>query len=166
MIRDANFSDVPAIVRLLQEAHLRSHYAKDGTAAIDEAETKRLLVTAIQRHGHKTGGGCWVQVSDFGAGINGLILGTLVRVYAIYDKLMASDIFWLTNEHADPRAALGLVKGFVAWAKSSPHVIEIKCGTTSIISDDPAKAGRILEHMGMKPYGNIYRMGFEKELTP
>lgn len=162
MIRNANFADIPAILRLLQEGHLRSHYAGTG-ANIDEAEAKRLLVASIQRHGHTHGGGCWVQVSEGQNGIDGLILGTLVRVYAILDKLMASDIFWLVNENADPRAAIGLMRGMVAWAKSSPHVIEIKCGTTSIISEDPARAGRILEHMGMKPYGNIYRLEVERE---
>jgi len=164
LVRDANFADIPAICRLLEEAHTRSHYAKDGSANIDVAEAKRLLVASIQRHGNIHGGGCYVQVADSGAGICGLVLGTLVRVYAIYDKLMASDIFWLVNDHAHPRDAMVLMKGMIAWAKSSPHVIEIKCGTTAIINDDPAKAGRILEHLGMKPYGHIFRMPVHSEV--
>lgn len=158
MLRDANFADIPAIIRLLHEAHSRSHYAKDKTANIDETEAKRLLVTSIQRHGHTHGGGCWCQVFDDAGNIDGLIVGTLVRTYAILDRLSATDIFWVTSEHANSRAAVGLMKGFIGWAKANPLVVEIKCATTAVINDDPAKAGRILEHIGMKSYGNIYRM--------
>ncbi|WP_395451205.1 hypothetical protein ACHMW7_16265 [Aminobacter sp. UC22_36] len=70
---------------------------------------------------------------------------------------MASDLFWLTNEHADPRDAVSLMRGMVEWAKPNPQVVEIRCGTTAIMND-PEGAGKLLQHMGFKPYGNIYRM--------
>jgi hypothetical protein len=160
MIRNATFSDIPAIVSFLQLTYLRTHYAMSGLAEIDVPETKRLLMNGIQRHGGKHGGACWVQVSDNGAAIDGLMLGTLARVYSIFNRLMVTDLFWVTSEEADARAAIGLMRGMLDWAKTCPLVIEAHCGTTAIINGDPGKAGKILEHLGMKTYGNIYRMEF------
>lgn len=162
MIRTATFSDIPAIMRLLQQGFERSHYAKASHGGgIDQSEAKRLLVQAIQRHGHKNGGATWVQVAETDGIVSGFILGTLARVYAIGTHLMASDLFWITHPMADPRDAANLMRSFMEWAKTCPHVIEIKCGTTAIINEDPAEAGKILERLGMKPYGNLYRMELE-----
>lgn len=163
MIRNATFSDIPAIVRLLQEAYLETHYAKSGLAEIDEAEAKRLLLASIQRHGQKHGGACWVQVADNGAGIVGFILGTLARVYSIGNKLMATDLFWVVNKHAEPRDAVSLMRGMVDWAKDCPACIEAKCGTTAIIADDPEAATRLLGQIGFKQYGLISRLEFARK---
>lgn len=162
MIRDATFSDIPAIVRVLQQGFDRSHYADSPHGGgIDQSEAKRLLFQAIQRHGHKHGGATWVQVAEIGGVVSGLILGTLARVYAIGTHLMASDLFWITHPMSDPRDAANLMRSFIGWARTCPHVIEIKCGTTAIINEDPAEAGKVLERLGMKPYGNLYRMELE-----
>jgi hypothetical protein len=155
-IRNANFVDVPAIVRLLQEAYDRSHYAKEQIGDIDLKEAKRLVVQCIQRHGHKTGGGCWVQVAETDGVITGLLMGTLARVYVIGNKLMATDLFWLTHPMADPRDAANLMRSFMAWARSCPDVVEIKCGTTAVIGS-PEEAGVILQRLGLHEYGRIYR---------
>lgn len=160
MIRDANFTDIPAIAGLLADRYRLTHYAKDGTADIDIAEAKRLLVASLHRHGHKNGGGTWVQVSETNGMITGLILGTLQRVYAIGNKLMATDLFWVVNGNADPMDAIRLMQSMIAWAKSSPHCIEVHCGTTAIINDNPEDAGKILDRLGLKKYGTIHRMGF------
>jgi hypothetical protein len=157
VIRDANFSDIPAIVALLQQGYLRSHYAGSGLVEIDTAEAKRLLVNGIQRHGGKHGGSCWVQVAVSGETVTGVIFGTLVRVYSVGTKLSCTDLFWLTSPEADARDGAALMLGMIAWARSCPHVVEMKCGTTAII-DDPAKAGKLLEGLGMQFYGNLYRM--------
>lgn len=157
MIRDARFTDIPSIVMVLQDSMARSHYASKTAGEIDVAEAKRLLVTAIQRHGHKNGGGCWVQVSETRGVVTGFILGTLARVYAVGTKLMATDLFWLATPMAEPRDAVALMRGMVAWAESCPHVVEVKCGTTNTINDDAGKAGKVLQRLGLAPYGNIYR---------
>lgn len=160
MIRNAAFADIPAIVGLLQDGYRRTHYARSGKADIDVAEAKRLLVQSIQRHGGKNGGACWVQVAETGGIITGLILATLVRVYSIGNRLMATDLFWLASPAVDPVDPAKLMKGMVGWAKASPHVVEVTCATTAIISVEPEKAGRILEHLGMQNYGTLYRMEF------
>jgi hypothetical protein len=156
MIRDAKFADIHAIVSFLKMTYLRTHYAEGGDVQIDEVEAKRLLVQSIQRHGNQNGGGCWVQVSETEGVVTGLLLGTLARVYVIGDKLMASDLFWVTSPMADPRDAGNLMRSFIKWASSCPHVVEIRCGTTSIISD-PEEGGSILKRIGFKDYGRIYR---------
>jgi hypothetical protein len=158
MVRDANFADIPAIVTLLQEAYDRSHYVKDGDFGIDVKETKRLLVQALQRHGGRHGGATWVQVAESNGQVTGLIVGTLARFYSIGTKLMATDLFFVASRNVEPSDPLKLMRGMIEWAKGCPDVIEIKCGTTAVIRDDPREAGRILERLGMKEYGVIYRM--------
>jgi hypothetical protein len=156
MIRAANFADIPGIVMFLQSAYSRSHYATEGVVNIDVRETKRLLVQSIQRHSHKTGGGCWVLVSETDGVLTGLLLGTLARVYVIGDKLMATDLFWATSPMADPRDAGNMMRSFIQWAKSCPDVVEFKCGTTAIIGS-PEEGGSILKRLGFEEYGRIYR---------
>ena len=157
MIRDAKFADIPGIIGLLEYGYAHSHYAKAKLARIDQKEAKRLLVQSIQRHGGKNGGACFVQVAESFGVINGLILGTLARVYAIGDKLTATDLFWLAAPTVNPSEPLRLMKNMVEWAWKSPHVIEVKCGATAIIQD-PEGAGSLLERLGMTKFGNIYRM--------
>lgn len=157
MIRDAKFADIPAIVSLLGMAYLKTHYAASGIAGIDIPEAKRLLVNSIQRHGGKNGGATWVQVAEHGGAITGLMLATLTRVYSIGDRLMATDLFWLSSPEADPRDAERLMRAMIDWARQSPHVVEINCGTTAIMND-PEAAGLMLKRIGLSQYGNMYRM--------
>lgn len=157
MIRNAKFADIPGIVTLFRDGFRRSHYALDGRCNLDEAELKRLMVQAVQRHGARHGGATWVQIAETDGAITGVILGTLARVYSVFDRLMATDLFWLVSDQCNPADAVKLMKGMIDWARSCPDVVEIKCGTTAIIQD-PAAAGKILERLGLKPYGGIYRM--------
>lgn len=156
MIRDAAFSDIPGIVAVLLDGYGRSHYA-GSSVNVDVKEAKRLLVQCIQRHGSHNGGGTFVQVADRGGRVTAVIVGTLARVYVIGDRLMATDLLWLAAEDAEPGDAVALMRNLVAWAKGNPAVSEIRCGATAIIGD-PARAGRILESMGMQPYGQLFRM--------
>jgi hypothetical protein len=129
---------------------------------IDVKEAKRLLLTGIQRHGHKNGGGCWVQVAETDGVITGFILGTLSRVYSVGTTLYATDLFWLSTPSVDPKDSIALMRGMIAWAESCPHVVEIKCGTTETINEDASKAGTILQRLGLTEYGRIYRKEIER----
>lgn len=157
MIRNAKFEDIPAIIELLHDAFSRSHYAKEKVGAIDVKEAKRLLLQSIQRHGYSHGGACWVQVAESHGIITGLILGTLVRVCVIGDKLMATDLFWIASNIVEPGDPYALMKGMINWAKSCPEVVEVKCGSTAIIRDNPEEAAAVLKRLGLKRYGVIYR---------
>lgn len=158
MIRNANFSDIPAVVRIIEWAYRSTPYALKGLASVDVGEAKRLLMNSIQRHGGKNGGACWVQVADSGAAVTGFILGTLTRVYSVGDRLMATDLFWICTDEADPRDGPALMRGMLGWAKENPAVVEITCATTSVMGVDPAKAGALLERLGMSKFGNIYQL--------
>lgn len=162
MIRDAKFQDIPAIVGVIESSMRRSHYADGRMGQVDVKEAKRLLLTAIQRHGHKNGGGCWVQVSETDGIITGFILGTLNRLYSVATTLMATDLFWLSTPNVDPKDPAALMRGMIEWARSCPHVVEVKCGTTQTINEDATKAGKILQRLGMAHYGEIYRMEIER----
>ena len=158
-VRPANFSDINPIVAIILDGHRRSHYAL-GSCEVDVKEAKRVLVQAIQRHGSHNLGGTWVMVCETDGRITGFILGTLSRVGLFGDKLFATDLFWLVSEDVAPTDPVRLMKSLVGWAEANPHCIEVKCGTQAVIGD-PKKAGRVLEHLGMVPYGEIYR----KEIT-
>lgn len=156
-VRIANFSDIPGIVGLMEEGFRRSHYAADPRCAVDTKEAKRLLVTAIQRHGHKTGGGCYVAVSETNGILTGYIVGTLARAYSIGNVLMATDLFWYASPTVDPSDPSRLMAGMIEWAKANPDVVEVRCGATHVIDKDD-RAGAILKRLGLEPYGGIYRL--------
>jgi hypothetical protein len=158
LIRDVNFADIGAVTRFLEACHQRTVYAKKGIASIDVAETKRLIGAGIGRHGHKGIGACWLQVAENDGHIDGLMYATLARVYSIYDRLYATDLFWIVNEHARPTDAAYLMKNMLRWAKTCPLVIEVQTGVTGIINADFARTGQMLERLGMREYGGIYRL--------
>lgn len=158
MIRDAKFIDIHGMTRFLQECHARSHYAKDGIVNVDVGETKRLLGAGLGRHGHKGIGACWLQVAENDGNIDGLMYATLHRVYAIGDKLMASDLFWAVNDHAQPTDAVMLLKNMLAWARTCPLVVEVHMAASYVISDRPEATSRLLKTLGMKEYGAIHRL--------
>jgi hypothetical protein len=161
MIRDAKASDVPAIIAFLQERYRSTHYAKSGLAQIDVVFTKKLLLMAIHRHGHKTENACWVQVVDRFGRVCGLMLATLARVYVIGNRLMATDVFFVVNDTARATDAGELLQGMFEWAKRSPACVEIRCGATAVIGD-PARTGKMLERFGMEPYGSLHRLEIKR----
>lgn len=156
-VRDARFADIPGIVLILKSAYSKSHYAREGLVNVDEKEAKRLLAQAVQRHGGTNGGATFVQVAETNGTVTGVILGTLSRVYAIGDKLMASDLFWVCVEDVEPADPMALMRNMIEWAKACPYCVEVKCGTTAVVAEDPKRPGRILERLGLKHYGEIYR---------
>lgn len=163
MIRPAKATDIPAIVAFLIECHARSHYGC-GPVNIDVVHTKKLLLMAIHRHDHKTENACWAEVVEHAGQICGLMVATMARVYAIGDKLMATDVIFATNGFAQPSDAARLLLDMVQWAKRSPYCFEIRCGVTSVIGD-PERAGKLLQRLGMKPYGTIHRLELERKAT-
>lgn len=158
MIRTARFADTHAIVRFLQACHARSHYAKDGIVSVDVDEAKRLVATGISRHGHTKIGGCWVQIAEQDGNIDGLMFATLARVYSIGDKLMATDLFWVVNEHAAPGDGLALMRNMIDWATNNPNVFEIHIAASAVIDGNTELTGRLLKRMGMQEYGRIHRL--------
>lgn len=158
MIRDATFSDIPAIVALLQGSFMQSRFARITECEIDIAETKRLLLAAISRHGGTNGGATWIRVSvepSYGQ-VCGLILVTLVRAGGILNRLSASDMFFLADPDAPLPDMAGLARGMVEWASANDKVIEIRVGTA--LMEDPMSAASIWSGLGFERCGEIWRM--------
>ena len=157
MIRRARFSDVPRMVEILEEAYGRTRYATEELCGFDGKEARRVVFSSIQRDGHKIAGGTRVLVAETGNRVEGFLIGQIDRVYLVGDRLMASDVFWLATDDVDPRDPLDLVRGLVKWARSNPNVIEVQCGATDVLGGRE-RAGRALKHLGLEPYGAIWRM--------
>jgi len=157
VIRDLKFVDIHAVTSFLLSCHPRTIYAKDGSANIDVAETKRLIGAGIGRHGHKGPGACWLQVAENEGRIDGLMYATLHRVCSIYDKLYATDLFWITNEFARPTDMRDLMRNMLAWARTCPQVIEVQTGVTAVVNGDNVRR-QMLKRLGMREYGTIHRL--------
>lgn len=161
MIRDAEATDIPGIISLLEDGYKKTHYAENGLAQIDVPYTKQLLLLSIVRHGQTIENSTWVQVVERKRLIVGMMLASLARVYVIGNRLMASDVLFHVNKLAAPSDAATLALNMVAWARRSPFCVEIRCGTTAV-HGDPTASGKMLEKLGLKPYGNIYRLELQR----
>jgi hypothetical protein len=158
-VRDAKFVDIPRIVEILEDAHRRSIYA--DTATFDPLEAKRLLATALQRHGHMNLGGSLVLVSERVDGVNGVLLGVLDNVYPCIKELVATDLLFIQEHEADPRDAITMVKQLIDWAEGNPKVIEIHLGVTGTVGDWE-RVGKLYEHLGLERCGAMFRRGFKR----
>jgi hypothetical protein len=154
-IRTANFADVPRLAELVQDGYARSIYA--GRGSIDVKATKALMVSSIQRHGHKGEGGTLVLVAEHNGAVEGFMIGILNRVYAVLDKLMASDFMLYCSERADPADAGKLIRRLQDWGRKNPEVIEIVMGLHSLI-EPWQRAAPLYERAGMTQTGAIYEM--------
>lgn len=159
MIREAKLADIFRLVEVLQEAHERSVY-KDR-CGVDVNEAKRLLAQAILRHGHRNLGGCLVFVAETDGVVEGLLLATLLRIYEIGDRLMATDVFFVTSERADPRDAGRLLAAMESWAEFNPKAVEVRVGMTGVVGDW-RRLAKHYERRGYQPFGAIYRKEFQR----
>lgn len=159
MIRPARFGDIPRLAELMQEAAERSIY--QGRASIDVRECKALFMRCLQAHGRKTEGGTLCLVAERDGKVEGVLIGMLDRVYHILDKLMATDLFFVLSERADPRDAMRLLRAFREWAEGHPEVIEICMGVSNALGDWQ-RAGKLFEFAGLELAGAIYQRGIER----
>lgn len=122
MIREAIFSDIPAMAKLLKQSHVRSKYAT--RCGVSDKAIDQLLISLI--HGQKQNGPCasFVQVVEYEGEVVGFIAAALSRIYNIGDKLCAAEIF-LINESKRLKDTLALIDNYISWAKSNPKVIEV-----------------------------------------
>jgi len=159
MIRDALFGDIMGCVDLLKALHEKSIYAE--LCGVDEDELKGLLRHSIHHHGGTNRAGTWAQVAENDGELVGLIVGMLSPVYLIGDRLMATDAFYVTGPTCNPRDAIRLLDGFIAWAKDCPKVVEIRCGVTDALGDWK-RVGKLYERKGFEPAGAMFAMRMKK----
>jgi hypothetical protein len=149
-----SFADAVGILDVLRAAHASSVYKH---LSFDEKEANRVICQAIQRHGFKTPAGTFVQVSEVAGKIEGFIIGMLHSVYHCHLEMAATDLWWITTPQCPVRERVGLMMTMVDWARAHPRVVEITSSASDAMGGAD-KAARILEKLGFKPFGSIYRM--------
>jgi hypothetical protein len=158
-VRAAKFTDIPQMVLLLEEGYRRSIYA--GKATFDVLEAKRLIATALQRHGHTNLNGSLVIVSEAAGIVDGLLIGILDNVYPCLKELVATDLLFIQSEHANPRDGILMLKNLIAWAEANPKVIEIHLGVASTVGDWERTA-QLYERLGLERCGAMFRKEFDR----
>lgn len=158
MIRPAKFVDIPRMVDLLCTAHAESKYAARMGVSRKAAHT--LLQQAVQRHGGQHEGGTLVMVAEKGGEVEGLMVGTLNRVYFIGDKLEAQDVFLFVTPQADKRDASRLLDAYLEWADGNPKVDfeDVKLSHTDALPG-AERVAKLYAKKGFRRCGAIYERG-------
>lgn len=155
-LRETRYVDVPLIYKLIEEGHKRSKY-KDFN--IDVAETKQLLISAIQRMTVKGAGGTCSYVLENKDGIYGFIIGVTERIYHISTDLYATDLFlYISPTFVTVRNLNLLFLAFEGWALENKKVKFIKLGVTDII-DDYNRLGKFYKRKGYRQIGLMFERG-------
>jgi len=152
-VRTAKFTDIPAILSMLEEMYEKSVYK--GRDEIEPREARRLITTSLQRHGQMGPGGACVFVCGPEGAANGFIIGILDRIYHIGKKLMATDLYWYASDDASRKDAIALFDTYCVWADTNPRVLEIKPGATDAVGDY-RRTEIIFKRKGFRQCGSIW----------
>ncbi len=156
-IRTANFSDIPAMVKIMARDHQRSRYSH---CTFDEVEAKQLLVRSIQRHGHMNYMGSLVLVSETNGVVKGFVVGILDQLYPAIKELKATDLLILM-EGTDPRDFPEVLARLCEWGGSNPKVVQVMLGITDALIDwELAKP--YYERAGFRQCGGLFRLDFDR----
>lgn len=164
MIRNATFSDIPAITALLEATHRKSKY--NGRAVLDPKAVEQLLMAMVMGQNKTDGDATYlvVCVKDGGAKdqVVGFMAGALSRVYNILNKYCASDIF-LINEGGTGPDLLRMVDGYIKWAMANQKVIEIGLSWSDAVSGGH-KLATLYKHYGFRLVGEQYEYRTDMEM--
>ena len=155
MMRNAKYADVPALAAMLGEVQAKSKYA--FRAGIHTRSVEDLLISAVAGQNHRGPGGSFLQVVERDDKIVAFMVGSLGRVYNILDRLVASDIF-LISESDKPVDIIRLIDAYVAWAASNPKVIEIGLSWSDAVADDGHVLAKLYKRKGFRLVGEQYEL--------
>lgn len=153
-----SFADALGILDVLKWGHENSAYRH---LSFDEREANRVICHAIQKHSHKNASGTFVQLSDVDGKIEGFIIGVLNPVYHCHVEMGATDLWWITKPKCPARDRVGLMMALTDWGRAHPRCVEITSSASDAMGGAD-KAARILEKLGFKPFGSIYRMEVQR----
>ena len=142
-MREARFSDIPALAGLAERMHCDSIYAERCT--MDVPLFKNMCMESIRSGNH-----C-LYVSEKDGALTGFLMGCLDRIYGIGKEKYATDVFFYVGDRKDTRAAGRLLKAFVRWAESK-DVVEIHCGLSDAIGS-PERVSRMYSKLGFRQSG-------------
>ena len=154
MVRDATFSDVPALSKLLERAYRKSKYADRTGLHTKSVEQLFLgLVSGQRQNGPQAS---YLRVATKQDKVVGFLAGTLGRVYNVGEKLVASDVFFI-SEGSYPKDLEALIDGYVEWASANPKVIEIGLSWSDAVRDGAALA-KLYKRKGFTLVGEQYEL--------
>lgn len=153
--RAARMVDTVPIVGILEERQGDSRYA--GIAKVDSDYARKTIAGMIQRNGGTTEGGAFVHVAVKDGKIEAFIAASLVRIYAIFDKLGSCDHFLIGRRSVPASALVRLFDAYLGWARSNPKVIEVGASCSDVIAGGE-RFGPIYERRGFLPTATTYRM--------
>lgn len=152
MIRPGTSSDAFALVDILKERHPETRYAD---IPINEKIARTMFAQAAQRHGGRNDGATFLMVSDRD-GVEAFMFGALSRIYMVGELLGAADVFLLGKRGIPARTLTRLIDEYIAWAESSPKVVEIGLSWADSIPGNESII-KAYERRGFTLYGKSYR---------
>lgn len=152
MIRPATSSDAFALVDILKERHPETPYAD---VPLNEKLARTMFAQAAQRHGGIHDGAAFLMVSD-NDGVDAFMFGVLNRIYMVGELLGATDVFLVGKKHVPARTLTRLMDRYIAWAESSPKVIEVGLSWADSIPGNESII-KAYERRGFTLYGKSYR---------
>lgn len=158
-VREARFTDIPAMAAILTEMYGASVFAERGYS-LDLKTAKAILVQAIQRHGTRTDGSTCVYVAEHEGKITGLIVGVQQAAYQILAEQEATDLFFYNAPGGDKRDGVRLLDAFIAWAEACPSVTRIWMAATNAIGDYERTA-KLYARKGLTQAGVIYERSLQ-----
>lgn len=154
MIRVAKFTDIPDIERLLRNVHAKSKYAK--RTPLNAKAMNQTVMSMIAAQGQNGPAATHVSVCLQNGQVVGFMASQLSRVYGICEKLVATDVFLVSESH---RAAdmMGMIDAYIGWASANPKVIEIGLSWSDAISGSH-RLSRLYKRKGFKLVGAQFEM--------
>jgi hypothetical protein len=153
-VRASTFSDVPALVEMVEAIYPKSVFK--GVSEVDSDYLRKLLVNGVQRHGGQHQGATCLFVAEHCGAVVGFMFGALDRTYGIGTTLTAQDILFVMSDAAPPRAAGRLIDAMTAWAMACPKVLDVVLTHTAIFGGDD-RVGMMFKRKGFDDWGAAYR---------
>lgn len=122
MMRNARFTDIPALATMLKDNHGQSKYAT--RCGVSDKAIEQSLTSCVATQNQQGPGASFLKVIERDGEIVSFMAGTLSRIYGIGTRLCASDLFLLSKTKS-LKDILALIDEYISWAKANPKVIEI-----------------------------------------
>jgi hypothetical protein len=151
-MRNARFSDIPALATMLKESHLQSKYA--ARCGVSDKAIEQALTSCVATMNQNGPGASFVKVIERDEKIVAFMAGTLSRIYGIGTKLSASDLFLVSNGKSI-KDVLALIDEYISWANSNPKVIEVGLSWSDALPNGEAIAN-IYKRKGARLVGEQY----------
>ncbi len=158
MIRPATPADLTRLMHLYRELHERSEFKERGVELSDNL-VRSLLFDGVRKHGGPHAGSMFLMVAEKDGQVEAFMLGLLQPVYGVCVQLEAQDIALYATKTAPKIATTLLFGSYVAWASSSPRVVDIMASWTDVAGVDGERLTKLYRRRGFRRCGEIWKRG-------